>query len=60
MITNQTQAHVNQAILEKYNEVRQYSVEQCKPLLTEDYIPQPVAFVSPPKWHLGHTTLFFE
>ena len=60
MITNQTQAHVNQAILEKYNEVRQYSVEQCKPLLTEDYIPQPVAFVSPPKWHLGHTTWFFE
>jgi len=47
-------------IVEKYNFVRQFSVNQCKPLITEDYIPQPVVFISPPKWHLGHTTWFFE
>jgi ergothioneine biosynthesis protein EgtB len=26
----------------------------------EDYIPQPVVFVSPAKWHIAHTTWFFE
>ncbi|BDD01656.1 ergothioneine biosynthesis protein EgtB (plasmid) [Persicobacter psychrovividus] len=32
----------------------------CSPLAIEDYIPQPSVDVSPPKWHLGHTTWFFE
>ena len=31
-----------------------------KPLKTEDYVVQPVVDVSPPKWHIGHTTWFFE
>ena len=43
-----------------YQEVREYSVRLCAPLHTEDYIPQPVAFISPPKWHLAHSTWFFE
>ncbi len=45
---------------QKYHEVRQYTEGLCKPLKTEDYIPQPAPFVSPPKWHLAHTTWFFE
>lgn len=32
----------------------------CEPLETEDFVVQPEAFVSPPKWHLAHTTWFFE
>ncbi|EIM78014.1 hypothetical protein A3SI_05117 [Nitritalea halalkaliphila LW7] len=32
----------------------------CAPLEREDYVPQPLLDVSPPKWHLGHTTWFFE
>ena len=32
----------------------------CGPLEVEDYVPQPIVDVSPPKWHLGHTTWFFE
>ncbi|MBS1584513.1 MAG: ergothioneine biosynthesis protein EgtB [Bacteroidetes bacterium] len=47
-------------LLEKYKEVRQRTEDICKPLQTEDYVVQPVVDVSPPKWHLGHTTWFFE
>jgi len=47
-------------LLEKYQKVRNHTVALCKPLKTEDYIPQPIVDVSPPKWHLGHTTWFFE
>ncbi len=45
---------------EKYKEVRQLSKDICKPLQKEDYVVQPVVDVSPPKWHIGHTTWFFE
>ena len=31
-----------------------------KPLSVEDHLSQPIIDVSPPKWHLGHTTWFFE
>lgn len=43
-----------------FETVRQRSVSICAPLQTEDYVVQPVVDVSPPKWHLGHTTWFFE
>lgn len=46
--------------VKKYFEVRNRSVEICSPLEIEDYVVQPVVDVSPPKWHLGHTTWFFE
>lgn len=47
-------------LLEKYISVRKYSESLCSPLKTEDYVVQPIVDVSPPKWHLGHTTWFFE
>lgn len=39
---------------------RKYTEDLCNPLETEDYVVQPIEDVSPPKWHLGHTTWFFE
>jgi len=47
-------------IAERYRKVRKYTEHICAPLQTEDYVVQPVADVSPPKWHIGHTTWFFE
>ena len=41
-------------------ETRQHTENICKPLEIEDYVVQPIVDVSPPKWHLGHTTWFFE
>lgn len=43
-----------------YETVRKRSIQICAPLKTEDYVVQPIVDVSPPKWHLGHTTWFFE
>ena len=45
---------------EQYRAIRQASETICRPLRTEDYVVQPVVDVSPPKWHLGHTTWFWE
>ncbi len=44
----------------RYKDIRGRSELICKPLQTEDYVVQPIVDVSPPKWHLGHTTWFFE
>lgn len=43
-----------------YQEVRKLTQDICAPLQTEDFVVQPIADVSPPKWHLGHTSWFFE
>ena len=44
----------------RYRETRALTERLCEPLITEDYGVQPVLEVSPPKWHLAHTTWFFE
>jgi ergothioneine biosynthesis protein EgtB len=43
-----------------YSSVRSYTEKLCGPLEIEDYIPQPIVDVSPPKWNIAHTTWFFE
>ncbi|HXB09266.1 MAG TPA: ergothioneine biosynthesis protein EgtB [Puia sp.] len=45
---------------DQYRAVRKASEEICRPLQKEDYVVQPIVDVSPPKWHLGHTTWFWE
>lgn len=44
----------------QYQEIRNLSTTICKPLEIEDYVVQPMPDVSPPKWHLGHLSWFFE
>ncbi len=47
-------------LAEDYKKIRERTVSLCNPLKTEDFVPQPAEFTSPPKWHLAHTTWFFE
>ena len=44
----------------RFAAVRQHTQQLCAPLAPEDHVPQPVPEVSPPKWHLAHTSWFFE
>jgi len=47
-------------LTEKFNQVRSRTEQLVAPLTPEDTVAQPVIDVSPPKWHMGHTTWFFE
>ncbi|MEM9102954.1 MAG: ergothioneine biosynthesis protein EgtB [Pseudomonadota bacterium] len=44
----------------RFAQVRATSIQICQPLETEDYVIQSMPDVSPPKWHLAHTTWFYE
>jgi ergothioneine biosynthesis protein EgtB len=48
------------ALIRRYTSTRSATNEICSSLEVEDLCVQPCAEVSPPKWHLGHTTWFFE
>jgi len=48
------------AVLERFRAVRQTTEELCRPLIHEDYVLSVTDDTSPPKWHLAHTTWFFE
>jgi ergothioneine biosynthesis protein EgtB len=43
-----------------YCRVRQQSLELCRPLTPEDMMVQSSPEASPAKWHLAHTSWFFE
>ena len=46
--------------LKRFKSIRKQTLNLVEPLETEDLVVQPVSDVSPPKWHLAHTTWFFE
>src|SRR5712692_4802757 len=43
-----------------YQQVRARTLEIVAPLEIEDYVVQTAEFMSPPRWHIGHTSWFFE
>jgi ergothioneine biosynthesis protein EgtB len=44
----------------RFHEVRRFTNALCTGLEPEDYVVQSMPDVSPTKWHLAHTTWFFE
>ena len=47
-------------ILDRFRDVRRQTLDICKPLTPEDMMVQSCPEASPAKWHLAHTTWFFE
>jgi ergothioneine biosynthesis protein EgtB len=56
----QTEAPQWETLVRRYQRVRRFTEALCQPLVTEDYVIQAMPDVSPPKWHLAHTSWFFE
>jgi len=55
-----TESVIDESILTSFSKIRKQTLQLCEPLVNEDYVIQSIADVSPPKWHLAHTTWFFE
>jgi ergothioneine biosynthesis protein EgtB len=47
-------------LIERYRRVRDFTARLCRNLQPEDYVVQSMPDVSPTKWHLAHTSWFFE
>ncbi|MDB5328439.1 MAG: hypothetical protein JWM57_4008 [Phycisphaerales bacterium] len=52
--------HSGIAASDRFAAVRRLTTKLCDPLVTEDYVVQSMPDVSPTKWHLAHTSWFFE
>src|SRR5437667_7437373 len=48
------------AAIALYQQVRAQTMRIVAPLEIEDYVIQTAEFMSPPRWHIGHTSWFFE
>ncbi|PCI58719.1 MAG: hypothetical protein COB34_04585 [Methylophilaceae bacterium] len=48
------------SLIARFQQVRKATLDICSHIENEDFVVQPSPEVSPPKWHLGHTTWFFE
>jgi ergothioneine biosynthesis protein EgtB len=48
------------SLIELFKSVRSRTMQIVMPLEIEDYVVQTAEYMSPPRWHIGHTTWFFE
>jgi len=50
----------SETLSDYYQRVRAFTLQLCETLETEDFVVQTMPDVSPAKWHLAHTSWFFE
>jgi ergothioneine biosynthesis protein EgtB len=58
--TTPTTQSRSRRLIEHFRQVRDFSAHLCRGLEPEDYVVQSMQDVSPTKWHLAHTSWFFE
>lgn len=51
---------LEQSLFGLFEQIRARTLEIVAPLEIEDYVIQTAEFMSPPRWHIGHTSWFFE
>src|SRR3977135_732775 len=47
-------------LIERYAQDRRFTAHLCEPLAVEDFVVQSMPDASPTRWHVAHTTWFFE
>ena len=57
---SRSDAVADASLTSRYSAVRRWTEALCAPLQTEDYVVSSMPDVSPTKWHLAHTSWFFE
>ena len=55
-----TESKRSSNLVERFRQVRNFSTRLCHGLQPEDCVVQSMPDVSPTKWHLAHTSWFFE
>ena len=55
-----TSPMVQTTLTKRFRDARRQTLALCEPLTPEDMMVQSCAEASPAKWHLAHTTWFFE
>lgn len=55
-----TKRHSREFLLNRFREVRSFTEKLTDPLETEDFVIQIATHGSPAKWHLAHSSWFFE
>src|SRR6187455_1847615 len=56
----ESRAQSTGSIVDLFRQVRARTMQIVAPLEVEDYVIQTAEFMSPPRWHIGHTSWFFE
>ena len=50
----------NNELLQQFKETRNRTLELVKNLEKDDFVVQTAAYMSPPKWHIGHVSWIYE